>query len=375
MLLDAAIERKMPMAVASDFWLDALYKCEIDRSLALPLDRYRVSDEHRTGRGKSVSFDFGKELSQAFLDYASMNHTAVEHLALACYFAFLFKLTNGEQDLCVGMNTHGRYKTELRTLIGMFVNAIPLRCQLDPHRSFAQLVEHVRVMAKDSLKYSYFPLQRILAQHHLASKPTFLDTSFEFRSTSTVNQHERSTLGDLPINIMPSSSKVGVDEIVSKFDFQLSIQLDTSNNQLACTIEASLDLFNTITVEKIAQRFLLVLHQLFETSVNQLNKPIYEVSLILPDEQSLVESINNTEIPIPPAVCLHHEFACRATDHPQKVAVVLDEQSLTYSELIYNVQRLSLYIVEKHHMKPREIICQCVERSLSMVNTSFYNKK
>jgi non-ribosomal peptide synthetase component F len=226
------------------------------------------------------------------------------------------------------------------------------------------------MMATDSLEYSYFPLQRILAQHPLASKPTFLDTSFEFRSTATVDQHGQVTLGDMPIYAMPSSVKVGADEIVSKFDFFLSIKLDPGKNQLACTIEASLDLFNTVTIDKIAQRFLLVLEQLFEDSVNQPNKPIYDLSLIFPEEQSLIESINNTQVPFPPAVCLHHEFACRASDQPQKVAVVLDDQSLTYSELFYNVQRLALHIVEKHGIKPREIVCQCVERSLSMVNTS-----
>ena len=42
------------------------------------------------------------------------------------------------------MNTHGRYKEELMSVIGMFVNAIPLRCQLEPYRLLRQLIEHVR---------------------------------------------------------------------------------------------------------------------------------------------------------------------------------------------------------------------------------------
>ena len=42
--------------------------------LPLPYDRYRLSDEHRTGRGISVSFDFGQDLSHHFLAYASSNN-------------------------------------------------------------------------------------------------------------------------------------------------------------------------------------------------------------------------------------------------------------------------------------------------------------
>ena len=57
----------MPMTAANAFWLDALRDCEIDRPLQLPFDRHRVSDEHRTGRGTSISFQFDKDLSKAFL--------------------------------------------------------------------------------------------------------------------------------------------------------------------------------------------------------------------------------------------------------------------------------------------------------------------
>ena len=54
--------------------------------------------------------------------------------------------------------------------------------------------------------------------------------------------------------------------------------------------------------------------------------------------------------------------------YSQKLAVELDEQSLTYSELLYYVQLLSLNLLNKHGVIPGEIICQCVERSLSMVS-------
>ncbi|CAF4260204.1 unnamed protein product, partial [Adineta steineri] len=53
--------------------------------------------------------------------------------------------------------------------------------------------------------------------------------------------------------------------------------------------------------------------------------------------------------------------------HPQKLAVELDEQSLTYCELLYYVQVLSLTLLNEYLITPGEIICQCVERSLSMV--------
>ncbi|CAF4398424.1 unnamed protein product, partial [Adineta steineri] len=161
----------MSMTGASMFWFDALHDSKLDQPVSLPFDRYRLSNEHRTGRGTSISFDFGQDLSHHFLTHASSNNISLEHLTFANYFIFLFKLTNGQTDLCLAMNiNNNRYRDELKSVIGLFENIIPLRCQLDPHWYFHQLLKHVREITTNSMKYSYFPLQRILDQHPDISK-------------------------------------------------------------------------------------------------------------------------------------------------------------------------------------------------------------
>ncbi|CAF4173904.1 unnamed protein product, partial [Adineta steineri] len=267
----AVIEQQMSMTGASMFWLDALHDCKLDQSLSLPFDRYRLANEHRTGRGTSISFDFGQNLSHDLLTHASSNNISLQHLTFAIYFIFLFKLTNGQTDLCLAMNiNNNRYRDELKSLIGLFENVIPLRCQLDPHWCFYQLLEHVQEITTNSMKYSYFPLQHILNQHAHISKYAFLDTSLEFTLTTNNEENNVMMIGDS--QLVPGS-----------FSF----------------------------------------------------------------------NINEDEILI--------------MKHPQKVAVELDEQSLTYCELLYYVQVLSLTLLNECYIAPGEIVCQCVERSLSMV--------
>ncbi|CAF1671182.1 unnamed protein product, partial [Adineta ricciae] len=58
-----------------------------------------------------------------------------------------------------------------------------------------------------------------------------------------------------------------------------------------------------------------------------------------------------------------HAFNQQAQRHPQKVAVELDDQCLTYSELFIYVQRLSMCMGHRQN----QIICQCIERSIEMV--------
>ncbi|CAF0892115.1 unnamed protein product [Adineta steineri] len=365
----AVIEHKMSMNGASMFWLDALHDCKLDQPLSLPFDRYRLSNEHRTGRGTSISFDFGQDLSHDFLAHASTNDISLEQLALATYYVFLFKLTNGQNDLCIGINTHGRYRGELGSIIGMFVNAIPLRCQLDPHLSLHEITKHVQDIIINCIKYSYFPLQRILNQHPNISNPVFLDTSFEFLSSMRRDEENEIMIGDSRFSLLPYSIKISENEIMSKFDFIVSFQHDLNLNEFSCTIDASLDLFNAETISIIAQRFQTMLHQQFISFDCTANRPIYELSLTLSNEQYLMQSMNNTQVSfLSPVTCIHHEFAYQVMKHPQKLAVELDEQSLTYCELLHYVQILSLTLLNEHHVVPGEIVCQCVERSLSMVS-------
>ncbi|CAF3939902.1 unnamed protein product, partial [Adineta steineri] len=366
----AAIEQEMSMTGASMFWLDALHDCKLDQPLSLPFDRYRLANEHRTGRGTSVCFDFGQDLSHDLLIHASSNNISLEHLTFATYFVFLFKLTNGQTDLCIAMNINSnRHRGELESIIGLFENVIPLRCQLDPYCSFHQLLEHVREVTTNSRKYSYFPLQRVLNQHPHISKHAFLDTSLEFISYKSNNDNNAIMIGDSQLVPRSFSINANEDETLSVCDFSLSIYHDLNMSQLSCTINASLDLFNIETAEMISQRFHSILHQLSASVIdNEINKPIYELSLTLSNEQHLMQSLNNTQVSFSsPLTCIHHEFVYQVTKHPQKLAVELDEQSLTYAELLYYVQVLSLTLVNEYLVTPGEVVCQCVERSLSMV--------
>ena len=369
--LDTVIERRMPMTAASMFWQDTLHDYNLNQPLSLPFDRYRLANDHRTYHATSASFLFSQHFSHHFLSYASSNNINPQHLALAFYYVFLFKLTNGEKDLCIGMNVDNRYRDELKSIIGLFENIIPLRCQLDPQWTMHRLINDVCDMITNSMEYSYFPLQRILEQHSNVSTAAFLDTSFDFRSVRSKTKRNDMMIGGSQIHPLSISINDNSENIITEHDFSLIIYHELDIHQLCCTINASLDLFDVNTVTTIAQRFHSMLEQLFYTMDVQINKPLYELSFILSDERLLIQSINNTQVLFPsfsPSSCIHHEFISQAMKHSQKLAVELDEQSLTYSELQHYVQILSLALLNTYDIVVGEIVCQCVERSISMVS-------
>jgi hypothetical protein len=65
--------------------------------------------------------------------------------------------------------------------------------------------------------------------------------------------------------------------------------------------------------------------------------------------------------------CIPHQFVNLVMKYSQKLSVELDDQFLTFSELLYFVQLLSLNLFSAQRVIPSGIVCQCVERSISMV--------
>jgi non-ribosomal peptide synthetase component F len=70
----------------------------------------------------------------------------------------------------------------------------------------------------------------------------------------------------------------------------------------------------------------------------------------------------NVEVP---STNLFNRFQTRVLQHPNKLAVVLDDQSLTYGELYSLVSSCASRLLQVVH--PGDIVCQCVERSIEMV--------
>jgi NRPS condensation-like uncharacterized protein len=287
----ASHERNMDMTISRDFWRSQLDGYNMENRLSLPVDRHRLSNDKRTGLASVIELTFDDNLSHSFLTYAASHRVTPFQLGLATFYAFLFKLTNGQNDLCIACINANRYRNELQNLIGMFVATLPYRLQLNPQHSFDQLVEQVRDRCLSILEHSHYPLQHILADsQHQEASPAFLETLFDFIILSS--KSDRLTLNGAHLE---SVSLQGIDQ-VAKFDFMCTLlhNPSTENNTMSCSFVCSRDLFDQMTVERIARRFQHLLTQLFcsNTMMNQfdqVHQPIYKLSLLLPEEVAELE--------------------------------------------------------------------------------------
>ena len=215
-----------------------------------------------------------------------------------------------------------------------------------------------------SFEYASLPYEQILKTLGLPSS-TSLQISFQFH-TNSINSIQ---LHNAQLQPLTHNSYASTDGI-SKFDLSLTVYHDQYENMLSFTIDGSSDLYNQSTIQDLSHRFHLLCQQLFCSSSFDLKRqPIYEISLLLPIEQDLIQQLNNqSNIGNEKSVhCIHEVFIKQAMKHRNKIAITLDDQCLTYQELLTRVQHLSFLLINEKNVVEGDVICQCIDRSIEMI--------
>ncbi len=131
---------------------------------------------------------------------------------------------------------------------------------------------------------------------------------------------------------------------------------------LRIDFDGNSELFTAADLEEVKQKFLRVL----ETAVTEPDRAIGRLDILgAAERQTLLRDWNDTAQPIASAT-VAELFAAQAVRTPEAVAVVFEEQQLTYRQLDERANRLA------HHLRglgvgPEVVVGLCVERSLQMV--------
>ena len=280
-------EHLLDMSLSREFWQSQLRGYNLQQTLLLPVDRHHVSTDQRSGLAHVTEIIFDDEISMSFLNYASLHNLTLFQLGLATFYVFLYKLTHGQNDLCISSVTANRYRSELQDMIGMFVATLPYRFQLNPHWPFAEVVKHVQEKCLSILKHSHYSLQQILADFRLnQSNVPFLQTMFDFITISS-NVHHFS-LNNTTFEQVPSIEQMYG---ITKFDFFVRFLHNPTveKNKLSCTIGCARHVFEEKAVAQMARRFQCLFEQVFRRNANAIQideslPSMNKLSLVLPEE-------------------------------------------------------------------------------------------
>src|SRR5262245_14630942 len=148
---------------------------------------------------------------------------------------------------------------------------------------------------------------------------------------------------------------------VSKFD--LSLSLSDRGEDISGRLQYNTDLFDEPTIARMLRHFQVLL----EGIVADPNRRISDLPILTEAEKhQLLVEWNETKRDYPKEKCLHQLFEEQVKRTPDAVAVIFEDQQLTYQELNIRANQLGHYL-QKLGVGPETLVGICLERSLEMI--------
>ena len=319
--------------------------------LDLPTDRPRplVANHH----GANLTFGLPAPLTAALKALGRHDGTTLFMKLVAAFQVLLYRYS-GQEDIAVGMLIAGRKRAELDGLIGVFANTLVLRSDLSGNPSFRELLARVRGTALDAYTHQDLPFEKLveeLAPERDMSRNPLFQVLFVLQNVPDAAL----AMEGVEVSSLPLESHS------AKFDLALSVR--ESAQGLQTNWEYASDLFDAVTVKRMAQHF----KRLLEAIVADPERPLSELPLFTEAEKhQLLVEWNDTKRDYPKTKCIHELFEEQVESTPDAIAVVFDNQQLTYRELNNRANQLAWHL-QKHGIKPQSLVGICVERSIEMV--------
>lgn len=296
--------------------------------LELPTDRPRPAVQ--TYHGASQTFLLPLPLLQRLRLLSHEEGVTLFMALLAGIQALLFRYS-GQTDIVVGTPVGGRIHRETEGLIGLFLNMLVLRTQVTGDLTYRHLLAHVRDVALQAYMHQDLPFEKLVDELQVERS---LSHTPLFQILLTLQQATVAPL-DLPgLHLEP----LLVTTATAKFD--LSFELFETPSGLQGLLIYNTDLFDQATVLRMVGH----LQTLLEGCVAYPDACLAELELLTRAEQRLLAEWNPPLAPVPQPLCLHELFASQVRRTPDAVAIVWEQEQLTYQELNARANQLAYHL-------------------------------
>ena len=154
---------------------------------------------------------------------------------------------------------------------------------------------------------------------------------------------------------------IPVTNATAKFDLTMTMWDEPQG--LSGSLEYDVDLFEAQTIERLMGHF----HTLLEAAIANPDQPISRLPLLTDGEkQQLLDLWEPQPVAESSAVCLHQQFEKQVERSPDAVAVVYEDEALTYRQLDERANQLAHHL-QKCGVGPDVLVGLSTERSLEMI--------
>ncbi|MEH2296108.1 amino acid adenylation domain-containing protein [Nostoc sp.] len=347
-LWQVQMQQSPEMAKAEAYWLSQFASSV--PILELPTDRPRPPIFTYTGARENIILD--STLYNALKNLSVKRGYTLFTILLAAFIALLQRLAN-QQDIVVGIASAGQSAIADEYLVGHCVNLLPIRSQVIGNPGFTDYLSSIQQILLDAYEYQIYPFIKLIENLKLPRDPSrtpLFTTGFNLDKAPLESKSLKQEF-----EVAKNSTSA------TKLDINLNI-LQT-DSELLLELEYNTHLFDTQTI----QRWLGYYVTLLESVVANPEQPLTELPILTQTQQhQLLVEWNNTEVDYLGEYCIHELFEAQVERSPNAIAIVFEDEQLTYRELNHRANQLGHYL-QSLGVKPEVLVGICVERSIEMV--------
>ena len=328
----------------------------------LDLPSFKIRSLVQTYNGDSLTHTFSK----VFLDKIktfSKEHDVTLFMSLVAGINSLLYRYTGQDDIIIGTPIAGREHPDLENQLGLYLNTLAIRTQFKEKSSFLDLVAIQKETLLGAYEHQSYPFDRLVGKLNLkrdTSRSVLFDVMVVLQNQGQLN------------NINNEGELKGLQ--VEEYDFRRkTTQFDLNfifveTEGLALSIEYNTDIYDAYLVERMFVHF----ENLMSHAINNSKDSILSIDYIPEKEKKeLLEEFNNTTIDYPKEKTIVDLFEEQVIKTPDNIAVVFEEQKLTYTELNKEANQLAQYLRKEYAIQPDDLIGIKLDRSEQLLVAIF----
>lgn len=325
-----------------EYWASTFANSQIS-SLNLPYDFPANSKSYE---GDKISYNMPKETFAKIEELAKKHDVSAYTVFLSALYILLYKYT-GQTNLIVGSPLEGRNYEEFNNIIGMFVNNIVLKNDILPENSVDSLLNSTQNIVTNAISNQPYPYELILKKLNLDKNISLLDVVLTYQNT----KKSKYNIENADLELLYSNTKT------AKFNIWLEIIPDLARFNL----EYNSSLFKKETINSFLEHYIFILNQLISNTTISID----DIEIITPKEKALLKQFNNTDGPINDDTVVSI-FEEQVKMHPDNIAIICNDKTLTYDELNKRANSLAHLLIEKG-IGANDIVCVMTNRSFETI--------
>ena len=280
-------------------------------------------------------------------ELAAEHRSSAANLLFACWLTLLWRLS-GQAEVSVDYVCDGRQYEEMHQAAGLFAKAVPVRSEIKSETRLSDLVQRVSEAVSEASEWqAYYNWESGSSEGEATAVGAI---GYEY------GEHATRQSGDgIWFEVKQQQSRTE--------RFKLKLNCVRVGAWLQAEIEYDPRVYERVTAERIANHYA----QLVSSAVEQPEVIISQLNLLTERErQQLLVEWNQTTTEYPRQQCFHELFEAQVARTPDAVAVVYENEQLTYRELNGRANQLA------HYLRVRGVAAEVLvgimlERSVEMV--------